>query len=66
MTGVQTCALPISRDLLAASDALSGSAGQGEAHYYTSDQTEQFLRLAPLFLGEDVTGQVEQIDITRY
>ena len=54
------------RDLLAASDALSGNTSQGEAHYYTSDQTEQFLRLAPLFLGEDVTGQVEQIDITRY
>ena len=40
--------------------------GPGQARYYTSDQTEQFLRLAPLFLGEDVTGRAEQIDITRY
>ena len=47
-------------------DALSGGEDQGQARYYTSDQTEQFLRLAPLFLGEDVTGRAEQIDITRY
>ena len=46
--------------------ALSGGEDQGQARYYTSDQTEQFLRLAPLFLGEDVTGRAEQIDITRY
>lgn len=38
---------------------------RGEARYYTSDRPENFARLAPLFLGEDV-GHVEQIDITRY
>ena len=54
------------RDLLEERDALSGGEDQGQARYYTSDQTEQFLRLAPLFLGEDVTGRAEQIDITRY
>lgn len=51
--------------------ALLARAGQladraaGQARYYTSDRPENFARLAPLFLGENV-GNVEQIDITRY
>lgn len=40
--------------------------GSGGARYYTSDRVEDFQRLASLFLGEDVTGQVQQIDIAQY
>lgn len=50
--------------LLARSDQLA-EPSEGGASYYTSDRPENFARLAPLFLGEDV-GSVEQIDITRY
>lgn len=39
---------------------------QGESRYYTSDQVNGFERLASLFLGEDITGQVSKIDISKY
>ena len=39
---------------------------QGEARYYTSDRVDGFERLASLFLGEDITGQVQKIDISQY
>lgn len=39
---------------------------QGCARYYTSDQVDGFERLASLFLGEDITGQVQKIDISKY
>ena len=39
---------------------------EGSASYYTSDRASDFQRLASLFLGEDVTGQVQQIDISKY
>lgn len=38
----------------------------GRRRYFVSDSTGGFARLASLFLGEDVTGDVEQIDITLY
>jgi len=38
----------------------------GGARYYTSDRVADFQRLASLFLGEDVTGQVQQTDIAQY
>ena len=41
-------------------------AGAGRRHYYVSDSTEDFSALASIFLGEDVRGEVEQIDITGY
>lgn len=41
-------------------------AGAGRRHYYVSDSTEDFSALASIFLGEDVAGEVEQIDITAY
>ena len=52
------------QNLLAQSGQLADRAA-GQARYYTSDRPENFARLAPLFLGEDV-GNVEQIDIARY
>lgn len=39
---------------------------QGEASYFVSDSTEDFARLAGIFLGESVTGQVERIEIQKY
>jgi len=50
---------------LAARDALTDRT-RGERRYYVSDSAEDFTRLASVFLGEDVGGHVEQIDITRY
>lgn len=40
--------------------------GAGRHRYYVSDSTEDFSSLASIFLGEDVRGEVEQIDITAY
>ena len=38
----------------------------GESRYFTSDRVDGFERLASLFLGEDITGQVQKIDISKY
>lgn len=40
--------------------------GAGRHRYYVSDSTEGFTSLASVFLGEDVAGEVEQIEITAY
>ena len=40
--------------------------GAGRRRYYVSDSTGDFSALASIFLGEDVAGEVEQIDITAY
>ena len=40
--------------------------GAGRHRYYVSDSTEDFSSLASVFLGEDVAGEVEQVDITAY
>ena len=40
--------------------------GAGRHRYYVSDSTEDFAALASIFLGEDVAGEVEQIEITAY
>ena len=40
--------------------------GAGRHRYYVTDSTEDFAPLASIFLGEDVAGEVEQIDITAY
>ena len=39
---------------------------KGDRRYYVSDTTRDFAAMASAFLGEDVTGGVEQIDITVY
>ena len=44
----------------------NGRPGAGRQRYYVSDSTEDFSDLASIFLGEDVTGEVEQVDITAY
>ncbi len=44
----------------------NGRPGAGRRRYYVSDSAEDFSALASVFLGEDVAGEVEQIDITAY
>lgn len=44
----------------------AGRPGAGRRRYFVSDSTEDFAALASIFLGEDVSSQVERIDITRY
>ena len=51
---------------LADRDALAEEGRPGVCRYYVSDSTEGFAQLASTFLGRDVNGLVEQIDITRY
>lgn len=44
----------------------TGGTNRGRHRYYVSDNTGDFAALASIFLGENVTGEVEQIDITIY
>lgn len=60
----EACAGQVAGDLRAA-DALTDRA-QGRRQYFVSDSVDDFARLASIFLGEDVEGHVEQVDITRY
>ena len=53
-------------EVLAVNDARSGWTGGGKCRYFVSDSVDGFARLASLFLGEDVTDAVEQIDITAF
>lgn len=53
-------------DLLTVQDALNGSPAGGQCRYFVSDSTDGFARPASLFLGENVSADVEQIDITAY
>lgn len=40
--------------------------GAGRHRYYVSDSAEDFSAMASIFLGENVAGEVEQIEITAY
>lgn len=51
---------------LSARGLRTDNAGQGERRYFVSDSPGGFGRLASIFLGEDVTADVEHIDITIY
>ena len=53
-------------DLLRSAGALNGKEAGGDRRYFVSDSVDGFARLATLFLGQDVTGHVEQVDITVY
>lgn len=52
--------------LLEETDGLSGGREGGAHRYFVSDTVDGFTRLASLFLGEDLTGEVEQVDITAF
>ena len=51
---------------LTARDLRSGRKEAARHRYFVSDSTGGFGRLASIFLGEDVSASVEQIDITIY
>ena len=51
---------------LTALDALNDPARRGSCRYFVSDSIGSFVSLASIFLGHDVTGEVAQVDITRY
>ena len=53
-------------DQLSARGLRAERTGKGTHRYFVSDSTGGFCRLASLFLGEDVTADVQQIDITIY
>jgi len=53
-------------DRLGELDLLRGSGAQTPPRFFVSDDTGDFVRLASLFLGEDVTHAVEQVDIAAY
>lgn len=44
----------------------TGQTRRGKHRFFVSDSAEDFAPLASAFLGEDVSGQAEQIDITLY
>lgn len=52
-------------NLLRGHNALAGRA-EGNCRCFVSDRVEDFSRQASLFLGWDVTGTVEHVDIGRY
>lgn len=53
--------------LLTETGALAREDGRtGQRRYFVSDREEGFSALASIFLGQDVRGDVEQVDITRY
>lgn len=45
---------------------LSAQREKGSCRYFVSDSTEDFARLASVFLGEEVEGQVERVEIWKY
>ncbi len=52
--------------LLSETEARSDSNEPGRRRYFVSDRVEGFSGLASIFLGQDVRGDVEQVDITLY
>ena len=53
-------------DQLTARGMRTDAAGKGRHRFFVSDHPDGFSRLASVFLGEDVTGDVSRIDITVY
>lgn len=52
--------------LLTQAGALAGDMRPGQQRYFVSDRVEGFSALASIFLGQNVQGDVEQVDITCY
>ncbi len=52
--------------LLTETGALAGDGRPGQRRYFVSDREEGFSALASIFLGQNVRGDVAQVDITRY
>lgn len=54
------------KELLAGKDALSDRTEEGARYYYASDSATDFASLASIFLGCNIEGSVERIDIEKY
>lgn len=63
-TGEQ-CAYAL-KEKLTALNALNDPSRAGSRHYYASDSADDFASLASIFLGDDISGLVEKIEIERY
>lgn len=61
----EKCAVRVAAEL-EKSGALSRRARPGKSRYYVSDSTEDFSRLASVFLQRDVAEAVTQVDIWQY
>ena len=59
------CARDVAGEL-AAREMLAPPGREGSCRYYVSDTVEGFSTLASRFLGRDVTGDVERVDIDKY
>ncbi len=59
------CARQVGR-VLGENRALNLRAWGGISHYYVSDSVDGFAELASLFLGEDVSEEVSQIDMDEF
>ena len=59
------CALALKAHLEKA-DALNPTQGEGTRHYYASDSAEDFASLASIFLGADISGRVDRVEIDRF
>lgn len=56
----------VAESLLRNSDLLAEDNRQGVCRFYVSDCTDDFTRLAGVFLEQKVSGYVEKIDIEKY
>ena len=52
--------------LLSERDQLNDRARNGERRYYASDSAEDFTATASLYLGSNIAGSVERVDIELY
>ena len=59
-----TCADQAARSL--AEQGLLAQREQGSCRFFVSDSTEDFARLASIFLGGGVDGPVERVEIQKY
>lgn len=63
-TGEQ-CALRMA-EILRERDLFANDERQGRRQFFVSDAPEGFIRTASLFLGEELRGGIERVDIDRY
>ena len=54
------------RKYLIQNGMLADSEKSGEEHFFVSDSVEDFSKTASIFLGYDVKGEVERVDIERF
>lgn len=47
-------------------DLLTSSDSEGSERFFVSDSTEDFCRTASIFLGHDIKGSIEGVDIEKY